>query len=57
LAATDKAISDTIIVCHLLQTVPELFAITIRVLKNKPLEEYTINAVSAARIEEETSLA
>jgi len=57
LAGTEEAISDTTVVCHLLRTVPESFAITVGVLKNKPSEEQTADAVTAALIEEETSLA
>jgi hypothetical protein len=57
LAGTEEAISDTTVVCHLLRTVPESFAITVGVLKNKPSEEQTVDAVTAALIEEETSLA
>ena len=57
LAGAEEAISDTTVVCHLLRTVPESFAITVGVLKNKPSEEQTVDAVTAALIEEETSLA
>jgi len=57
LAGTEEAISDTTVVCHLLRTVPESFAITVGVLKNKPPEEQSVDAVTAALIEEETSLA
>ena len=57
LAGTEEAISDTTVVCHRLRTVPESFAITVGVLKNKPSEEQTVDAVTAALIEEETSLA
>jgi len=39
------------------RTVPESFAITVGVLENKPSEEQTVDAVTAALIEEETSLA
>jgi len=35
LAGTEEAISDTTVVCHLLRTIPESFAITVGVLKNK----------------------
>jgi len=57
LAGTEEAISDTTVVCHLLRTVPESFGITVSVLKNKPPEEQSVDAVTAALIEEETSLA
>jgi len=57
LAGTEEVISDTTVVCRLLRTVPQSFAITIGVLKNKPSDEQTVDAVTAALIEEETSLA
>ena len=57
LAGTDEAISDTTVVCHLLRTVPQSFAITVGVLKKKPSEEQTVDAVTAALIQEETPLA
>jgi len=57
LAGTEEAISDTNVVCHLIRTVSESFTITVGVLKNKPSEEQTVDAVTAALIEEETSLA
>ena len=57
LCGTEEAISETIVICHLLRTVPESFTITIGVLKNKHSEEQTVDAVTAALIEEETSLA
>ena len=57
LAGTEDVISDTTVVCHLLQTVPESFAITVSVLKNKPSEEQIMDADTAALIEEATSIA
>ena len=57
LAGSDEAISDTTVVSHLLRTVPDSFAITVGILKHKSPEEQTLDSVSAALIEEETSLA
>jgi len=56
LATTEEAISDTTIVCHLLRTISESFAITVGVLKNKASKEQTVDAVTVALIEEETLL-